>query len=211
MRYLYCHGFASGPNSQKATWFAQQFAAHGHELLIPDLNRPSFEHLTISAQIGYLQQLIAASTEPWCLLGSSLGGLVALQAAATIPQIERLILLAPALYFAQNRRLMLGEQTLKQWQASGWLEYYNYRDHAPRAVHYGLIEDAEAYNSDNFSRNMPIVIIHGTEDESVSHTQSQRFAQSRDYVTLYTPAWDHGMLGHVAELWELIERHSLSG
>jgi len=197
MRYLYSHGFASGPNSQKATWLAQQFAAHGHELLIPDLNRPSFEHLTISDQIDYLQQLITVSSEPWCLLGSSLGGLVALQAAAMIPQI--------ALYFAQNRRLMLGEATLKQWQASGWLEYYNYRDHAPRAVHYGLIEDAEAYNSDNFSRNMPILIVHGTEDESVSHTQSQRFAQPRNYVTLHTPAWDHGMVGHVAELWALIE------
>ncbi len=208
MRYLYCHGFASGPSSQKATWFAQQFADQGHELLIPDLNRPSFEHLTISAQIDYLQQLIGASTEPWCLLGSSLGGLVALHAAAAIPQIKRLILLAPALYFAQNRRLMLGEATLNQWQTSGWLDYYNYRDQAMRAVHYGLMHDAEAYNSDNFQRTMPILIVHGTEDESVSHQQSQRFAQSRDYVTLHTPAWDHGMLGYLAELWRLIEHRA---
>ncbi|GAA5526907.1 YqiA/YcfP family alpha/beta fold hydrolase [Herpetosiphon gulosus] len=207
MRYLYCHGFASGPSSQKARWFAQQFAAQGHELIIPDLNRPSFKRLTISAQITYLQQLISMSDEPWYLLGSSLGGLVALHAAATIPQIERLVLLAPALYFAQNRRLMLGEATINQWQTAGWLEFYNYRDNALRAVHYGLIEDAEAYNSDNFSRNMPILIVHGTEDESVSHTQSQRFAQPREYVRLHTPSWDHGMLGHVAELWALIEQH----
>lgn len=206
MRYLYCHGFASGPNSQKARWFAQQFAVLGHELIIPDLNRPSFEYLTISAQIAYLQELIGMSDEPWCLLGSSLGGLVALHAAATIPQIERLVLLAPALYFAQNRRLMLGEATITQWQTAGWLEFYNYRDNAPRAVHYGLIADAEAYNSDNFSRSMPILIVHGTEDESVSYTQSQRFAQSRGYVRLHTPRWDHGMVGHVAELWTLIEQ-----
>lgn len=207
MRYLYCHGFASGPNSQKARWFAQQFAAQGHELVIPDLNQPSFERLTISAQIDYLHPIIGTSAEPWCLLGSSLGGLVALHAAVRMQQIERLILLAPALYFAQNRRAMLGEATIQQWQTSGWLEYYNYRDQGMRSVHYGLLEDAAAYDSDDFQRSMPILIVHGTQDESVSHEQSQRFAQARSYVTLHTPGWDHGMVGHVAALWALIEQY----
>ena len=49
MKYIYLHGFASGPGSTKARFFRDRFAEAGRELRVPDLAAGDFEHLTITA------------------------------------------------------------------------------------------------------------------------------------------------------------------
>ena len=41
----YLHGFASGPESQKALWLEEQLVSRRHHLWRPDLNIPSLAQL----------------------------------------------------------------------------------------------------------------------------------------------------------------------
>ena len=54
-RFLYLHGFASGPHSAKAIAFAEHFAQQGVGLDRLDLQVPSLEHLRLSAMIAEVQ------------------------------------------------------------------------------------------------------------------------------------------------------------
>jgi pimeloyl-ACP methyl ester carboxylesterase len=207
--FIYLHGFASSPGSAKGRELAARFAAIGAELRLPDLNVPDFAHLTVSAMIERARAEIAATqgvpAGPAHLIGSSLGGLVALHTAARDERVASLVLLAPAIDFAANRRATMGDEALRRWRESGWHEFYNYRDGAPRPVHHGLLEDAAGYDSAGLDLDMPILIIHGTRDESVSHEQSVAWAAGRPNVTLRLPDADHGMLGEIDSIWRELE------
>ena len=93
-RFVYLHGFASGPSSQKARFFRERFAELGIGLEIPDLAEGRFEQLTISGQLGVMERAIGG--DPATLIGSSMGGYLAALYAARHPEVEKLVLLAPA-------------------------------------------------------------------------------------------------------------------
>ncbi len=52
MTFYYLHGFASGPESFKAQFFKQEILrTYKSELIIPDLNTPTFENMTLEIPI----------------------------------------------------------------------------------------------------------------------------------------------------------------
>jgi uncharacterized protein len=77
---IYLHGFASSPASKKATLFRTPMEAHGVRYLVPDLNVPDFEHLTLTAMLERVAETIRDIPDdgPLYLVGSSMGALVAL-------------------------------------------------------------------------------------------------------------------------------------
>ncbi len=205
-RFIYLHGFASSPDSTKGRWLAQRLAEHGHELHIPDLNLPDFAHLTLTAMIDATCALVCAQPDqPVALIGSSLGGQVALHVADRLPQhVQAAILLAPALDFAANRRRQMSSAELDSWATSGWHSFYNYRDSAELPVHYGLLADAERYRPDGLECPQPTLIIHGKHDASVPYTASVAFAQQRAAVSLVLLEADHGMVDQMEIIWALL-------
>jgi uncharacterized protein len=52
LRVLYLHGFASGPGSRKAGFFAAKLRELAFSVEVPDLAEGRFEHLTISRQLN---------------------------------------------------------------------------------------------------------------------------------------------------------------
>src|SRR6202030_3969199 len=96
MRILYLHGFASGPASKKAAFFADRLPA----LEVPDLAASDFEHLAITAQLRVIEE--AAAGEPVSLIGSSMGGYLAALYASRHREVSRVVLLAPAFAFARR-------------------------------------------------------------------------------------------------------------
>lgn len=210
--FIYLHGFASSPGSAKGGALAERFAERGIGLRLPDLNVPDFARLTVSAMVERALAEIASAPGPAHLIGSSLGGLVALHTAARDERVASLALLAPAIDFAANRRAKMGDEALDGWRERGWHEFYNYRDGGPLPVHYGLLADAAGYDSAGLRLGLPILIIHGTRDESVSHEQSLAWAAGRPNVTLRLPDADHGMLGEIDAIWgELIGWYGAQG
>src|SRR5437763_536658 len=99
MEHLYLHGFASGPTSRKAVEIKQALAARGVALDVPDLNLPSFEHLTLTAMVEEAERRLRGPSIVW---GSSLGGYLAALLASQHPEkVSRLVLMAPAVEFPE--------------------------------------------------------------------------------------------------------------
>ena len=117
--YIYLHGFASSPQSNKAQYISDRAKQEiGIKLNVLDLNQGDFTNLTLTRQI---QQTIAAFPHkhiPVTLIGSSFGGLTAAWVAAQYPQVKSLVLLAPAFGFPNSWLSRLGEAQVKQWQQS---------------------------------------------------------------------------------------------
>ena len=72
---IYLHGFASGPGSKKAQYFARQFAGEGTAIEIPDLAEGNFEGLTLTGQLGVIER--GAGGRRISLVGSSRRGYLA--------------------------------------------------------------------------------------------------------------------------------------
>ena len=87
MHVLYLHGFASSAASTKASYFAAKLREHGIPLETPDLNEPDFSTLTISRMVEQVTTVIdrLPPATPVVLVGSSLGGLVAVHVAQRRP------------------------------------------------------------------------------------------------------------------------------
>lgn len=196
---LYLHGFGSSPASKKANLFRAPLEALGANYLVPDLNVPSFETLTLSAMLERTAEAVSNCPDgPVFLVGSSMGGLTALHFTdryrdSAAKRVEKLVLLAPAFAFLDNRRRQDAD-LLDQWQREGHYPFFNYLVGEMRPVHYGLVEDSRRYDSYAVNLELPMLIYHGRQDESVDYRQSERFADGRPNVTLRLLESDHQLL-----------------
>jgi pimeloyl-ACP methyl ester carboxylesterase len=191
MRFVYLHGFASGPQSRKAQAFREGLATRGIELEIPDLAQGDFEHLTVSGQLRVIEENLDGA--PCRLVGSSMGGYLASLYAASHPAVERLVLLAPAFGLAVRWREMRGQDAIDLWRDSGWLEVFHHGNKSMRRIHYGLLEDAA--NFPGFpDLHQPALIFHGIYDSVVPIDLSRQFVTSHPNAQLCELASDHELL-----------------
>jgi len=181
MRFLYCHGFASGPSSTKGVAFAKHFAERGVHVDRLNLRVPSFEHLRLSAMIETAQAAIGDDRA--VMVGSSLGGLTVTRVAERDPRVAAVMLLAPAFQLVPRWRTMLGSEW-DDWKRTGWREVKDYTTNAPSRVDYGFAEDVERVDVGFPELTIPTLIIHGKSDDTVPIDHSRRFAAGRDNVEL---------------------------
>ncbi|WP_287128458.1 YqiA/YcfP family alpha/beta fold hydrolase [Candidatus Cyanaurora vandensis] len=200
MRYLYLHGLASGPSSSKGRYFAQLLQDLGQELSCPDLNWPEFQTMTLTSQLQRVQQELGQDPGPVTLLGSSLGGLVAVLTAIQDSRIVRLCLMAPALGFLASWSEQLGPVILTQWQQTGYLPLYHYAYQRQMELGYAIIPDSAQYNEEKLTRPLPILIFHGRRDAVVSFAVSSQFAKTRPWVQLELLESDHQLTDVLAYL-----------
>jgi predicted esterase YcpF (UPF0227 family) len=144
-RVLYLHGFASSPQSRKAQFFAGKLRAEGFTVEIPDLAAGDFKHLTISGQLRMVEGLLAAG--PAILIGSSLGGYLGALSAGANPQVEKVVLLAPAFGFYNLWKAEMGEERLRTWRENGEMPIFHYGEDKDMPLAFDLMEDAAGYAS----------------------------------------------------------------
>jgi uncharacterized protein len=203
IRYIYLHGFASGPSSSKARFFAARFAERGLELAVPALDGGDFEHLTISGQLRMLETV--ADGAPAVVIGSSLGGWLAALYAARHPEVEKLVLLAPAFAFPSRWQDSLGSERMAEWRRSGTLNIFHYGAGAERQLGYELLIDARSYE-DFPEIAQPALILHGTRDDIVPAALSIEFAAGRKNVRTILLDTGHQMTEVFSRLWEETQR-----
>jgi pimeloyl-ACP methyl ester carboxylesterase len=191
MRYLYLHGFASGPLSRKARAFREALAVRGIKVDIPDLAEGSFEQLTISGQLDVIDRALQGS--PARLVGSSLGGYLAALYAVVHPEVDRLVLLAPAFDFPARWGQLAGPEKMQNWRNTGWAEVFHYGDGGMRELHYGFYENALRYDP-NPSFTQPALIFHGVHDETVPVGYSRAFVEAHRNAVLREVDSDHELL-----------------
>ncbi len=200
---IYLHGFASSSQSGKATFLGQRLRARGVDVVTPDLNLPDFSTLTITRMLEQTRALLDRSPQPATLFGSSLGGYVAVNAAAQWPdRIARLVLLAPALDFSDDGLSGPQGADLQQWKRAGSIHVFHFGYGRMLPIHYGLYEDARRYDAMHADVPMPILIFQGTRDTAVSPATVEAWARRRPNVQLHLLDDDHQLSGSLEYIWE---------
>jgi uncharacterized protein len=203
IHYVYLHGFASSPQSGKAQFFRARLAEKGVELTIPALDDGDFEHLTITGQLRVIDAAIAG--RPTVLFGSSLGGYLAALYAARHANVQKLVLLAPALQFPERWRLRYSAQELESWKQNGSVNVFHYGIQRETPLGYGLMEDSLVYEGEpQFTQ--PALVLHGSSDPVVPVRVSEDFAARHANVTLRVYDSGHELTDVLEDLWEETSR-----
>jgi len=207
MHVFYLHGFASSPQSTKARIMAKRLAVHGLALHCPNLNAPDFSTLTITRMIDQVESTLQElPPAPVVLIGSSLGGLVAVHVAArhrrgSTHPVEQMMLLAPAFEFRRGLLRRLGREGIAHWRATDRLDVFHYGYGEIRLVGFALYADARQYDAFAARLDVPILIFQGRLDESVNPRMVERFARTRPNVTLRLLDDDHQLVGSMEVIW----------
>lgn len=202
MNYLYLHGFASSPNSYKAKYMQKMFAELGLILHVPDLNLTDFSKVTLSEQLAYLDRHYLQNNEPISVIGSSLGGFLAVQLAAQNPLVQKLVLFAPAFGFGDRITQNLGAANVAQWERDGSREFYHYGLKRNVNLQFQFLMDAQKYSEAQLTRSLPILIFHGIHDDVVPASLSEDFAKRRSQVILKLLNDDHALASDLINIWQ---------
>ena len=200
---VYLHGFASSPKSTKAGYFSARLHEHGVDVRCPDFNQPDFSTLTLTRMLDQLgAELARLDGAPATLLGSSLGGTLAILAAERYEaQVDRLVLMAPAVMFAKPGHHLLPPDKVDDWRRRGALPFFHHADHAERDLDFAFYEDSLRYDAFNTAVRQPSLIFQGLHDASVDSGMVETFAKTRPNVTLSLLDDDHQLIASLPRMW----------
>jgi pimeloyl-ACP methyl ester carboxylesterase len=201
-RFVYLHGFASSPGSRKARFFEERFRELGIGLEVPDLAEGDFRNLTITAQLQVVERLV--QDEPVSLIGSSMGGYLAALYTARHPEVDKVVLLAPAFSFASRWPQTLGEAAMEEWKRTNTLRVFHYSEGREVELGYQLIEDSLQYEAyPEFMQ--PTVIFQGRNDTIVPPIYAETFALGHPNAALRLLDSDHDLVDVLDEMWRETE------
>lgn len=200
---FYLHGFASSPRSTKAAYFAERLLRFGIVLRSPDFNEPDFRTLTITRMLDRLERDLAGAHGKATLIGSSLGGTVAILGAERFGgTIERLVLLAPAVMFASPGHHLLPPERVAEWRRQGALPFFHYGEGRERLLDVAFYEDSLRYDPFHAVVEQPALVFQGLHDESVDYRTVEQFAAARPNVALTLLDDDHQLAASLPRMWE---------
>lgn len=204
MRFVWLHGFASGPTSSKGQFVRARLRERGDDLLLPDLNEPSFFDLTVTRMLGQLDAM-PSDGGPVVLFGSSLGGFTAATWAATRPgRVRALVLLAPAFDLGPRWERRMGGDAAR-WRAAGRFAFDHYARGGRQDLSIAFLDDAHRYQGFPLPR-CPTLVVQGTLDDVVDPSLAREFARRMEgRAELVELAEGHELNSDLAGLWNRIE------
>jgi uncharacterized protein len=209
---LYLHGFASGPSSSKAIFFAEKLTELGINVLIPDLNQPSFENLTLTSQLAVIESAITHLPEaPLLVFGSSMGGLLATIKSSTAKNLRAMVLMAPGFGLLKRWPAILSQASVDQWRQQGSIDIFHHGLGRSLPLRYNFIEDAAKYQTENLRVHIPTLVFHGKNDTTVPITESEDFARNNPHhVVLHALNDDHQLIASLPSMWQTIHQFLLA-
>jgi pimeloyl-ACP methyl ester carboxylesterase len=207
VRVFYLHGFASSSQSTKAAFFGERLRARNVRVITPDFNEPDFTSLTMTRMLDRLgREIAAAADRPIALMGSSLGGTLAILAAARFgEQVDRLVLMAPAVMFAKPGHHLLPPERIDEWRRRGALPFFHYGYNEERLLNYAFYEDTLQYDAFSATFPQPTLVFQGLHDRAVPYQTVEQFARPRPNVTLSLLDDDHQLVGSLPRMWNDVE------
>ena len=206
MNVLYFHGFASSPQSQKLIAL-QHVLGSGVNMNAPDMNLPSFEKLDFEAMMQRAQSE-AARVKPGVIVGSSLGGIVALELVRRRVHAP-LVLIAPA--------VGVGERWKSRLPAGDPIEVFNHARNGTAPIHRRFFEGIADMRPETEAPATKVVIIMGRNDETVpfdwvrsvweSWTKSEKLVAGSKFIEI--AGGDHGLVAYVDLIAREIEGSEL--
>jgi pimeloyl-ACP methyl ester carboxylesterase len=202
-RVFYLHGFASSARSSKAAYFAERLSSCGIALERPDFNVPDFASLTMTRMLEQLtRDVTATAPDPVALIGSSLGGALAILAAPRLAAaVDRLVLLAPAVKFAMPGHHLLPPERVEQWRREGSMPFFHYGHGEERRLDFSFHQDTLGYDVFGTSFGQPTLVFQGLRDASVDYRTVTEFAAVRPNVRLTLLDDDHQLVQSLPRIW----------
>lgn len=199
MRTVYLHGFASGPSSRKARFFAERLP----DCTVVDL-APDFERTTISDQLA--RALAAIGDRPCALIGSSMGGYVSslLAAGPAARQVQRLLLLAPAFRLHERWRARMSAADLASWERTGTHLFDHHVTKRQEPLRHEFLVDA-ARHAPLPAVTQPVLAFAGEHDDLVPVPVVREFcelAKNRELVALDD---GHELVNSLETIWKRAE------
>jgi pimeloyl-ACP methyl ester carboxylesterase len=169
---ILCHGMESDKHSEKLIFLGQQLAEKGILALRFDFSyvgesSGKFADITYSGEVDDLRAAFSLMQNhragKTAILGSSMGGTVALLFAAEGPSIAALVTIAAPLHPERFPERVLTATQLQQWRDRGFT-YYN-----GQRLNVSLLADLEKLNVPASAKKIqcPVLILHGDADEVV--------------------------------------------
>jgi pimeloyl-ACP methyl ester carboxylesterase len=203
---FYLHGFTSSGQSAKARYFREKFEAFPQvEFHAIDFNPTpkDFEYMTTTGLINRLRQYVLDhDLGDVSIIGSSYGGLISLHYAHRFGGVEKMLLLAPGLFWLSGG---LSEKELEQWRQAGAAPVFHKALGKEIPVRYDLQVDGLRY-LEPVPPTTPVIIIHGRRDRTVPIQHSRDYAASfPDKIQLIEVDADHDLNGHLEFIWEHVQ------
>ena len=149
----------------------------------------------------------AANVASVTLMGSSLGGALAVLAAAQLAtKVESVILLAPAVMFAKPGHHLITPDRIAEWKRLGAIPFFHFADNAERLLDYDFYADSLRYNPYDAVIRQPTLIFQGVHDRSVDPDTVKAFAGARTNVRLIVLDDDHQLMANLARMWDEMQR-----
>jgi pimeloyl-ACP methyl ester carboxylesterase len=169
---ILCHGMESNKESDKLVFLGRALAQKGIPTLRFDFSyvgesSGKFEDITYTGEVADLAGAYALMQGRYpgrtAILGSSMGGTVALLFAAQQPSVAALVTVAAPLHPEQFPKRVLTPEQLEQWRLQGFTVYNGQR------LNVSLLSDLERINVPAAVKKItcPALIIHGDADELV--------------------------------------------
>jgi uncharacterized protein len=148
-------------------------------------------------------ELTRDAHSPATLLGSSLGGTLAILAAERFAaQVDRLVLMAPAVMFAKPGHHLLPPEKIDEWRRRGSLPFFHYAYNEERDLNVAFYEDSLRYDPFNAAVRQPMMIFQGLRDASVDPRTVEAFAKTRPDVSLSLLDDDHQLIASLPRMWD---------
>jgi dipeptidyl aminopeptidase/acylaminoacyl peptidase len=168
---ILCHGMESSKESDKLVLLSQELAQRGMLALRFDFAcagaAGKFEEITYSGEVEDLQAAFLfmrdRHVEKIALLGSSMGGTVALLFAAQHTGVAAVVAIAAPVHPERFASRLLTPAQVQEWRETGYTSYHGQR------VNVSLLDDLEKINVPEAAQKIscPIFILHGDRDEVV--------------------------------------------
>ncbi len=197
------HGFKGFKDWGFFPWLAQRLTQHHLAVCRFNMSRSGigddpetfdrldlFEDDTYSTQLDDLRRVVAYAQQqvpnvPTFLLGHSRGGGIAILAASDVPHLNGVITWSPI-----SRVDRWDDETKKQWRADGVREEVNSRTKQVMRMSTRILDDYEA-NRDRLditaaakALKVPLLVIHGGRDESVSVDEGRLVADQTPHSSV---------------------------
>jgi dipeptidyl aminopeptidase/acylaminoacyl peptidase len=168
---ILCHGMESNKESYKLVLLSQELARHGLLALRFDFAcagaAGKFEEITYSGEVDDLQAAFAFMRDRQAgkiaILGSSMGGTVALLFAAQQAGVATVVTIAAPVHPERFTSRLLTPAQAQEWRKTGHTFYHGQR------INVSLLHDLEKLNVPAAARKIscPVLILHGDRDDVV--------------------------------------------
>ncbi|MGE5306684.1 MAG: alpha/beta hydrolase [Alphaproteobacteria bacterium] len=190
---ILCHGMESNKNSEKIVSLGAALAGRGILALRFDFSYAGessgkFEDITYSGEVDDLRAAYALvrNRHPGkiAILGSSMGGTVALLFAAEEPAVAALVTVAAPVHPEEFPRRALTPKQIDEWRNRGFTFHHGQR------LNVSLLHDLEKINILEAAARIicPVLIVHGDADEVVpvkeAHELHGRLTDSKKLLIL---------------------------